>query len=137
MAELKNIHLKNKNSAEQPNYGKYLFAGVVLAAIVLILITQSENDELVVNNGNETNANSYVWSAETDSQFVKDCYNKYKPQVKDDLVKQETMKLFCRCMLEKVKSRYGENELMRVKSEDIKAWDTECRDKISNSNFLK
>lgn len=124
--------MKKNKSPENYNYGKYLFAGVLLAAIILIFFSRSDDDEVQV-----TKKIAYVWSAETDSMFVKDCYDKYKPQVKDDLVKQETMKLFCRCMLEKVKSEYGENDLDNVKDIEIKKWDSECRDKILNSNFLK
>ena len=132
----KNNLLKKEKSPEKQSYGKYLFAGVVIAAIVMIFVTQSENDE-VFKNSQSNQQSPHIWSAETDSQFVKDCYNKYKPQVKDDMVKQETMKLFCKCMLEKVKSKYDERDLMQVKNEEIKIWDTECRDRISNSNFFK
>ena len=69
--------------------------------------------------------------------FVKDCFNKYRSQIKDDIVKQEATKMFCRCMLEKVKSQYEESEMNRVKDSELKKWDAECRSKISNSNFLK
>jgi len=124
--------LKKNKSPENNNYGKYLFAGVLLAAIILIFFSRSDDDEVQV-----TKKTAHVWAAETDSMFVKDCYDKYKPQVKDDLVKQETMKLFCRCMLEKVKSEYDEGDLDKIKDIEIKKWDSECRDKILNSNFLK
>jgi hypothetical protein len=126
--------LKNKkNSPGNENYNKYLFAGVLLAAVILIFFAQSDDDDEPTINKNTV----HIWSEETDSMFVKDCYSKYKPQVKDDLVKQETMKTFCRCMLEKVKSQYDENELNKVKDSEIKAWDIECRNKISNSNTAK
>ncbi|MBK8549640.1 MAG: hypothetical protein IPL53_00745 [Ignavibacteria bacterium] len=124
--------MKKNKSPENNNYGKYLFAGVLLAAIILIFFSRSDDDEVQV-----TKKTVHVWAAETDSMFVKDCYDKYKPQVKDDLVKQETMKLFCRCMLEKVKSEYDEGDLDKIKDIEIKKWDSECRDKILNSNFLK
>jgi predicted small secreted protein len=124
--------LKNSKAQEKTNYSKYLFAGVAVAAIVLIMLSLSENDSVPVEK-----KVIHVWSAETDSMFVKNCYEKYKPQVKDDMVKQETMKAFCRCMLEKVKSKYDEKDLDKVQDSDIKKWDTECRKEISNSGFLK
>ncbi len=124
--------MKNLKPQEKANYGKYLFAGVLIAAIALIMISLSDNQSIPV----EKNI-SHVWSAETDSLFVKNCYEKYKPQVKDDFVKQETMKSFCRCMLEKVKAKYDEKDLDKVKDSDIKRWDTECRNQIKNSGFLK
>lgn len=124
--------MKNSKAQEKTNYSKYLFAGVAVAAIVLIMLSLSENDSVPVEK-----KVIHVWSAETDSMFVKNCYEKYKPQVKDDMVKQETMKAFCRCMLEKVKSKYDEKDLDKVQDSDIKKWDTECRKEISNSGFLK
>jgi len=126
------IRLKKLNPPEKTNNSKYLFAGVLIAAIVLIIISLSEKESIPVNE-----KVLHVWSAETDSLFVKNCYDKYKPQVKDDLVKQETMKSFCRCMLEKVKSKYDEKDLDKVQNADIKLWDTECRNQIKNSGFLK
>ncbi len=124
--------MKNKKEPGQASYSKYLFAGVVIAAVMLIIFSLSENEEIPAGNKIE-----HIWSAETDSLFVKNCYNKYKPQVKDDMVKQETMKAFCRCMLEKVKSKYDEKDISKVLDSDIKIWDTECRKQISNSNFFK
>ena len=124
--------MKNSKAQEKTNYSKYLFAGVAVAAIVLIMLSLSENDSVPVEK-----KVIHVWSAETDSMFVKNCYEKYKPQVKDDFVKQETMKSFCRCMLEKVKAKYDEKDLDKVKDSDIKRWDTECRNQIKNSGFLK
>lgn len=124
--------MKNKKKSGQASYSKYLFAGVVIAVVLLIIFSLSENEEIPAGNKIE-----HIWSAETDSLFVKNCYNKYKPQVKDDLVKQETMKAFCRCMLEKVKSKYDEKDISKVLDSDIKMWDAECRKQISNSNFLK
>lgn len=124
--------MKNKKEPEKANYSKYLFAGVAIAAVILIIFSMSENDEIppVIKN-------VHVWAAETDSLFVKNCYNKYKPQIKDDMVKQETMKAFCRCMLEKVKSKYDEKDISKVLDSDIKQWDDECRKQISNSSFFK
>ena len=124
--------MKNKKKSGQASYSKYLVAGVVIAVVLLIIFSLSENEEIPAGNKIE-----HIWSAETDSLFVKNCYNKYKPQVKDDLVKQETMKAFCRCMLEKVKSKYDEKDISKVLDSDIKMWDAECRKQISNSNFLK
>ncbi|MEO8666784.1 MAG: hypothetical protein ABI462_14935 [Ignavibacteria bacterium] len=126
--------MKKSKSHEKQIYGKYLFAGILLAAIILIIISLNDGNEIEINDRQKV---VHVWSAETDSTFVKDCYNKYKPQVKDDLIKQETMKLFCRCMLEKVKSQYDENDLQKIKDSEIKIWDKDCRDKILNSNYLK
>lgn len=124
--------MKNSKAQEKTTYSKYLFAGVAVAAIVLIMLSLSENDSVPVEK-----KVMHVWSAQTDSMFVKNCYEKYKPQVKDDMIKQETMKAFCRCMLEKVKSKYDEKDLDKVQDSDIKRWDTECRKEITNSGFLK
>ena len=124
--------MKNKKETGKADYSKYLFAGVVIAVLILIIFSLSEKNEIPPVIKNE-----HVWSAETDSLFVKNCYNKYKPQIKDDMVKQETMKAFCRCMLEKVKSKYDEKDISKVLDSDIKLWDDECRKQISNSNLFK
>ena len=124
--------MKNKKDPGHASYSKYLFAGVVIAAVMLIIFSLSESDEIPAGKKIE-----HKWSMETDSLFVKNCYNKYKPQIKDDMVKQETMKAFCRCMLEKVKSKYEEKDISKVLDSDIKMWDDECRKQISNSNFFK
>lgn len=124
--------MKNKKETGKADYSKYLFAGVVIAVLILIIFSLSEKNEIPPVIKNE-----HVWSAETDSLFVKNCYNKYKPQIKDDMVKQETMKAFCRCMLEKVKSKYDEKDISKVLDSEIKMWDAECRKQISNSNLLK
>lgn len=124
--------MKNKKLPEKVSYGKYFLTGAVIAAIILVISYVSDNESVPVEK-----KMSYVWSAETDSLFVKNCYDKYKPQVKDDMTKQETMKAFCRCMLEKVKSKYEEKDIGKVSNADIKNWDTECRKQIMNSNFLK
>lgn len=124
--------MKNKKETEKTDYSKYLFAGVAIAALILIIFSLSEKNEIPPVIKNE-----HIWSTETDSLFVKNCYNKYKPQIKDDMVKQETMKAFCRCMLEKVKSKYEEKDISKVLDSDIKMWDDECRKQISNSNFFK
>ncbi len=119
--------MKKTKSTESQTYGKYLFAGVLAAVVIVIAISLIKDNEV-----SNTENKPYVWSAETDSLFVNDCYGKYKPQIKDDLVKQETTKSFCRCMLEKIKSKYAENEMDKVTKDDIKKWDNECRNKISN-----
>lgn len=124
--------MKNKKETGKADYSKYLFAGVVIAVLILIIFSLSEKNEIPPVIKNE-----HVWSTETDSLFVKNCYNKYKPQIKDDMVKQETMKAFCRCMLEKVKSKYDEKDISKVLDSDIKLWDDECRKQISNSNLFK
>ncbi|MEO8210693.1 MAG: hypothetical protein ABI840_09025, partial [bacterium] len=92
----------------------------------------------LLNNGDQIGENkSYVWSPEMDSLFVKNCYVKYKPQIKDDMQKQENIKTFCRCMLEKVKTKYEEKDMGKVRDAEIKQWDAECRELILNPNNLK
>lgn len=112
---------------KKENLGRYFIAGIIVAAI-LFFIFSSINDE------DKDNSNIHVWSAEMDSAFVKNCYSKYKPQVKDDLNKQENSKTFCRCMLEKIKTKYDEKDMGQVTDDEIKTWDAECRNKIINNN---
>ena len=114
----------NKDQDKSTNYGKYLFFGVLLA-IVVLFVMNSYKEDVPVNKEKEK---PYLWSAETDSQFVKNCYEKYKPQVKDDLDKQVASKAFCHCMLDKIKSKYSEYEMNKVKDFEIKKWDEECRE---------
>ena len=123
--------MKNKNVKKKDNLLKYFAAGVVAAVILLIIFSLLPKDESI------SEANSHVWSPEMDSLFVKNCYVKYKPQIKDDLQKQENIKTFCRCMLEKVKTKYEEKDMGRVRDAEIKQWDIECREKILNPNNLK
>ncbi|MEZ4690853.1 MAG: hypothetical protein R3A12_11985 [Ignavibacteria bacterium] len=114
----------NKEQAKSINYGKYLFFGVLLAIVVLFVMNYYKEDTPVKTEKEKP----YLWSAETDSQFVKNCYEKYKPQVKDDLDKQVASKAFCHCMLDKIKSKYSEYEMHLVKDTEIKKWDEECRE---------
>jgi len=104
----------------------YLIAGVFAAGALLIYL----------NEQNHKDPDFHEWSAEMDSVFVKNCYDKYKPQVKDDMIKQESMKSFCKCMLSKIKTKYSESEMGNVTNAEIKAWDAECREKILNPNNL-
>jgi hypothetical protein len=112
--------------------GIYFGAGLIVAAILFIVISRINNDE-ELSNGNQI----HVWSPETDSLFVRECYDKYKPQVKDDLNKQQNMMGFCRCMLAKIKTKYDEDEMGRIADSDIKQWDSECREEMLNPNHLK
>ncbi len=122
---MKNKESNNKkDTAGKTNYGKYLFFGVLLA-IVVLFVTNYYKEDVPVKTEKEK---PYLWSAETDSQFVKNCYEKYKPQVKDDLDKQVASKAFCHCMLDKIKSKYSEYEMHLVKDAEIKKWDEECRE---------
>ena len=122
--------LKNAKTQKRENYSKYLFAGVLAAVLIMIYFFIFGQEESPVEK-----KDGHVWSAQTDSLFIKDCYQKYKPQIKDDMAKQENVKKFCRCMLEKVKSKYDENEISQVKDSEIKQWDAECRELIWNSAF--
>ena len=123
--------MKNKESNKESgrelkkstSYGKYLFLGVVTAVVILFVMNYYKEDVPLTEK-----EDPYLWSAETDSQFVKNCYEKYKPQIKDDLDKQVAAKAFCKCMLEKIKSKYSEYEMHLVKDAEIKKWDEECRD---------
>ncbi|HMQ68295.1 MAG TPA: hypothetical protein PKA90_04835 [Ignavibacteria bacterium] len=122
---MKNKESNNKkDTAGRTNYGKYLFFGVLLA-IVVLFVTNYYKEDVPVKTEKEK---PYLWSAETDSQFVKNCYEKYKPQVKDDLDKQVASKAFCHCMLDKIKSKYSEYEMHLVKDAEIRKWDEECRE---------
>lgn len=115
---------------EKNGLGKYFIAGIIFAVLVYILIF------FILGNDERDSSKSNVWSAETDSVFVKNCYAKYKPQVRDDLVKQESSKAFCRCMLEKIKARYEEQDMNKVTDSEIKLWDSECRNLIKNPDKI-
>jgi len=111
---------------------KYFLAGLAAAAIIFIVITLTRKDDKPPDI-----KKSYTWSPETDSVFVKNCYNKYRPQIKDDMTKQEATKIFCRCMLEKVKMKYDEKDIDYVRNEEIITWDGECRSELSDPGILK
>lgn len=126
--------MKNRKDLKKENLVKYFAGGIVTAVILFIVFS------LLIPDKNEEQVNidiKHIWSPEMDSLFVKNCYEKYKPQVKDDLHKQENMKGFCRCMLEKIKTKYDEKEMNRVSDKDIKQWDLECREKMLNPNNIK
>jgi uncharacterized protein YneF (UPF0154 family) len=72
---------------------------------------------------------SYKWSQKTEDDFIKDCVGKYKPKIKSQEEEKSTYD-YCRCMLQKLESKYSENDLNNVSNEDIKTWDKECRDEI-------
>ncbi|HMS65023.1 MAG TPA: hypothetical protein PKD83_07190 [Ignavibacteria bacterium] len=125
----------NNKEEKKENLGKYFLLGILVAGIIYIVFTLSDRK----NNSVEPVAEkkTHVWSAQSDSEFVKICYDKYRSQVKDDLKKQENTKTYCRCMLEKMKTEYGEDEVQRMTDSEIKKWDTECRDMISNPEYIK
>lgn len=122
--------MNKNNNLKKENLGKYFLYGIIAAVILFFILKEINNEEPVKT------AFVHNWSAEADSNFVKLCYEQYKPQVKDDLVKQETMKAFCRCMLEKIKTKYDEQDADKISDTDIKLWDKECRSGIQNPNNL-
>lgn len=127
MSPKKKITAEKKEKKE--NTGKYFIYGLIVAAAIFVIITLNDKGEDAADN--IPVAPVHEWSQDADSAFVKSCYDKYRPQVKDDLQKQENSKSFCRCMLEKIKTKYSDEELYKMSSEDIKKWDSECRNKIS------
>lgn len=120
------LNLKEKNTPKKERLWIYLIAGIIAAVIIFVYF----------NDKNAEDPHFHEWSAEMDSVFVKNCYGKYKPQVKDDMSKQENMKTFCKCMLEKIKTKYSEKEMNRVTNQEIQAWDAECREKMLNPNNI-
>ena len=113
--------LKNsKNTPKKERLWLFLAAGIVVAGIIFLYMDSQKHDDPYFHE----------WSAEMDSVFVKNCYDKYKPQVRDDMGKQENMKAFCKCMLEKIKTKYSENEMSKVTGVDIKDWDEQCRSEL-------
>lgn len=122
--------MDKNNNLKKENLGKYFLFGVIAAVIMFFVMNKINTDK------SEVGAFRHNWSAEADSNFVKLCYEKYKPQVKDDLVKQETMKAFCRCMLNKIKSKYDEQDADKISDDDIKQWDKECRSDLIAPNQI-
>lgn len=118
-----------KKEVKKDNSKVYLFYGILAAIIIFIaiLLTQDNSDHEMQPVNQIT-----TWTEEGDSTFVKMCYDKYKTQIKGDPVKQENTKAFCRCMLEKIKTKYSEYQLRRMTDSDIKQWDAECRSQIGN-----
>ena len=119
--------MKKDKTDKKDSYGIYLFYGILTAVIIIIamLLTQNTPDKepvIIPQSGR--------WSEEADSSFVKMCFDKYKTQVKGDLEKQENTKAFCRCMLEKIKTKYNEFELRKMTDTEIKQWYTECRSQL-------
>ena len=114
---------------KKENLIKYFIAGIIAGASIFILLSflNKNNEAGNINTG-------HIWSPETDSQFVKDCYNKYKPQIKDDQILAASTKNFCKCMLEKIKTKYSEEDMNKVTADEIKKWDAECRNRISHPN---
>ena len=119
-----------KKGNKKENLGKYFLLGTVTAVILFMIFSVIRKDE----PGTDERM-LHTWSPEMDSTFVKDCYNKYKLQVKDNVQFQESMKGFCRCMLEKIKTRYNEYEVDKMTDAEIKQWDTECRSQLLNPNI--
>ena len=121
--------VKNKEIKKE-NLGKYFLLGTITAVILFMVFSIFQKDEPGLNE-----RMLHIWSPGMDSVFVKECYSKYKSQIKNDVQKQETMKNFCRCMLEKMKSKYDENEVDKMTEAEIKQWDVECRSHILNPNI--
>lgn len=126
-----------KEEKEKENLGKYLLLGILVAAVIFIVSSLSNREKSNPADLNSPDKKMHVWSPESDSEFVKICYDKYRSQVKDDLEKQGNAKTYCRCMLEKMKTKYAEDELQKMTDKEIKQWDTECREQISNPNGLQ
>ena len=119
-----------KKEIKKENLGKYFLLGTITAVILFIVFSIFRKDKPGLDE-----RMLHTWSPGMDSAFVKECYNKYKSQLKNDIQKQETMKNFCRCMLEKMKSKYDENEVDKMTEAEIKQWDGECRSQILNPNI--
>ncbi|MBA3706478.1 MAG: hypothetical protein H0W84_11465 [Bacteroidetes bacterium] len=124
--------MENQAPEKKDGLLKYFLAGLVVAVIIFSVIILIKKDDNIPEL-----KKSHIWPAETDSLFVKNCYNKYKPQIKDDMTKQEVTKIFCRCMLEKVKMQYEDKDIDYVRNDEIIVWDGECRAELSNPGFLK
>jgi len=124
--------LSKKKDVKKENLGKYFLLGTITAVILFVVFSIIKKDKQVPDT-----PVLHVWSPEMDSAFVKNCFNKYKPQIKDDVQKQETMKSFCRCMLGKIKTRYDEDEIDKITDAEIKQWDTECRSQLLNPNNIQ
>lgn len=122
--------LKKNITKKNPKLINYLIYGIVTALILFFILKLVKKDDNI-----DIKNTSNVWSPEIDSQFVKSCYNKYKSQIMDDPSKKLSTKSFCRCMLEKIKTKYSEEEINKVKESDIKQWDTECRNEIFNGKY--
>ncbi len=120
---------KNKTETKE-NLGKYFIAGIIAAVFIYLAISYFFNDK------NETSGKDHIWSESADSNFIKSCFDKYRAQVKDDMQKQQNTKMFCRCMLEKMKTKYSEEDAYKMTAEEVKQWDAECRTKILNPNNI-
>jgi len=112
----------SNNPPKKERLWLFLIAGIIAAGVIYIYM----------DSQNHKDPTFHEWSAEMDSVFVKNCYDKYKPQIKDDMGKQEIMKSFCKCMLEKIKTRYSEGEMNKVTGVEIKEWDEQCRAQLTN-----
>ncbi|MEO6694771.1 MAG: hypothetical protein ABIY50_10850 [Ignavibacteria bacterium] len=118
--------MAKNNEVKKEYLGKYFLLGTVTAVILFIVFYVIRQDESSTDE-----QTSYHWSPESDSAFVKDCYNKYRSQIKDNVSLQGSMKGYCRCMLGKIKSKYGEFEIDNMTDTEIKQWDTECRQSLT------
>jgi hypothetical protein len=121
--------LTKKKTVKKENLGRYFISGIIIAGLLFVVLTMTRKD-----SEPDVITNPY-WSVEMESLFVKTCYEKYKPQVKDDMARQESSKFFCRCMLEKVKSKYDEQSAQYITDEEAKKWGAECTSRILNPNF--
>lgn len=108
----------------------FLIAGIIVAAIIYFALSKFGGKW-----GSDDKRTYHIWSAGTDSSFMKSCMSKYSAQTRDDPSKKEVIRNFCKCMLEKTKSEYDEEDMNKVKDEEIRKWDKECRQEIFNPIF--
>lgn len=121
---------KKKKKPEKENLLLYFLAGTAVAIAILIVFSLFEEDPVSRDKRiaeEERKRIAGTWSAETESLFVKTCFEKYKTLVKDNVEKQQSTKAFCRCMLSKIKSTYEEKDLNNFTQEELARWDAECR----------
>lgn len=119
--------MEKKKNIKKENLGKYFLFGTISAVVLFIIFSLIREDDAVTDELVQRQ-----WSPQMDSTFVKDCYSKYEPQVKDSVQLQETIKGFCRCMLEKIKTKYNEYDVDKMTDAEIKKWDAECRSQLLN-----
>ena len=115
---------KKSSSSNGIRYGRYLGAGVVLAGIIFALFKLTESDK-------KDDSFRHEWSYAVDSAFVMNCVNKYSREFGKDTLKRQYSIEFCLCMLDKVKSKYSEEEMNNVTDAEIKEWDRVCRNEIN------
>jgi len=129
--------LSKEKEVQKENLGKYFLYGVVVALLLLVFYMIFYKGDNLIQENQLTQVKEIIWSAESDSAFINSCFEKYRLQAKDDVSKQGNAKIFCRCMLEKIKTKYSEIDIVRMTDADIKKWDKECRDEIGNPGSIK